>query len=96
MEKRIQQFLDFINASPSGYHAAANLAALLEAEGYCRLREQDAWQLVPGGKYYLIRGGITVLAFRIPEEAPTGFMMAAAHVDRPTFKVKENAELVGT
>ena len=90
--KNLQNFLD---ASHSSYHAAANLAAMLTEAGYTRLSEKEEWDLVPGGKYFLVRGGTAVMAFRIPEGEITGFMMSAAHSDRPTFKVKENAETVG-
>ena len=91
--KALQNFLD---ASHSSYHAAANLAAMLTEAGYTRLSEKESWELIPGGKYFLVRGGTAVIAFRIPEGEPTGFMMSASHSDRPTFKVKENGELVGT
>ena len=90
--KNLQNFLD---NSHSSYHAAANLAAQLTEAGYIRLSEKDAWDLVPGGKYFLVRGGTAVIAFRIPAGEPTGFMMSASHSDRPTFKIKENAELSG-
>ena len=90
--KALQNFLD---NSHSSYHAAANLAAMLTEAGYTRLSEKEEWDLVPGGKYFLVRGGTAVMAFRIPEGEVTGFMMSAAHSDRPTFKVKENAETVG-
>ncbi len=90
--KNLQNFLD---NSHSSYHAVANLAAQLAEAGYTRLTEKEEWDLVPGGKYFLVRGGTAVIAFRIPEGEVTGFMMSASHSDRPTFKVKENAETVG-
>ena len=93
--ERIEELKAFLDASRSVYHAAKNLADMLEKEGYTRLFESEKWELAPGGKYYLIRGGTAVLAFRIPEAEPTGFMMTASHADRPTFKVKENGELGG-
>ena len=91
----ISELIDFLNSSPSGYHAVANLCAMLESAGYVRLSEQDAWDIVPGGKYYVVRGGTAVMAFRIPEAVTGGFLMSASHSDRPTFKIKENAELSG-
>lgn len=96
MDKRIKPLLRFLDASCSVYHAAAYIAETLEAQGYLRLEEQNLWQLKPGGKYYLVRGGTAVMAFRIPHTMPKGFMMSASHADRPTFKIKENAELKGT
>ena len=89
--KALQNFLD---NSHSSYHAVANLAAQLTEAGYTRLTEKEEWDLVPGGKYFLVRGGTALMAFRIPGGEPTGFMMSASHSDRPTFKVKENAETV--
>ncbi len=95
MDKRIENLMAFLDASPSVYHAAACLERLLESRGYERLHEQDSWTLVPGGKYFMVRGGTAVMAFRVPEGSPRGFMMTASHSDRPTFKVKENGELAG-
>ena len=95
MENRIEELKAFLDASHSVYHAAKNLAEMLENEGYTRLYETDNWELSRGGKYYVIRGGTAVLAFRIPAVEPAGFMMTASHADRPTFKVKENGEVEG-
>ncbi len=95
MDKRMENLMAFLDASVSVYHAAAYLAKALESAGYERLSEADSWNLAPGGKYFMVRGGTAVMAFRIPHGSPTGFMMSASHADRPTFKIKENAELAG-
>ena len=86
------QLFDFLAASPSCYHAVQALAKRLEQNGYTQLREQDAWTLTPGGKYFVTRNGSSLLSFRIPQSAPAGFLMAAAHTDSPTFKIKHNPE----
>ena len=95
MDKRIDQLMAFLDASPSVYHATANLASELENAGYTPLSEAEVWSLTPGGKYYVSRGGSAVIVFRIPAGSPKGFMMSASHSDRPTFKLKENGELNG-
>ena len=95
MDKKIEALKAFLDASHSVYHAAKNIADVLENAGYTRLYEADKWELSAGGKYCLVRGGTAVLAFRIPEGEPAGFMMTASHSDRPTFKVKENGVLEG-
>ena len=92
----IKAFQSFLDTSVSAYHATYNLVKMLDGAGYTRLQEHEAWDLVPGGKYYMVRGGTTMLAFRIPHGRPRGFMMSACHTDRPTFKVKSNGELKGT
>ena len=89
----VQPLLDFIAASPSCYHVVANTAQLLTEAGYVPLSERDRWSLKPGGRYFVIRGGSSLIAFRVPQRLTGGFMMAAAHSDSPTFKLKEHAEL---
>ena len=91
----ISSLRHFLDASHSVFHAVDYLARQLEEAGYTRLSEGKGWELVPGGKYYVVRGGAAVLAFRIPQGDIRGFMMSAAHSDRPTFKVKENFESAG-
>lgn len=100
MNENIKNFMSFLDNTPSGYHAAFNLFRLLLAEGYKQLSEHEDWELLPGGKYFMVRGGTTLIAFKIPKvepgTEPMGFMLSASHLDRPTFKVKENGELTGT
>ena len=95
MTKNISQFIDFLNNSPSCYHATANLVEMMQEAGYIQLHEHQDWTLIPGGKYFMVRGGTTLIAFRIPHGQPRGFMMSASHVDRPTFKIKGEGELQG-
>ena len=96
MEHDIKAFCSFLDQAHSVYHAQAGLVKQLQEEGYTRLRESQKWELIPGGKSYVTRGGSAVLAFRVPKEIRGGFMMTASHSDRPTFKLKENGELTGT
>ena len=93
MDQNIQNFIDFLDNSPSCYHATDNLVKLLLENGYTQLHEREDWFFEPGGKYFMVRGGTTMIAFRIPMGKPTGFMMSAAHVDRPTFKLKCKGEV---
>ena len=96
MNERIDALRSFLDASHSMYHAQNYLVQTLKAAGYTRLMESESWNLVPGDKYYISRGGTAVIAFRVPVAAPAGFMMSASHSDHPGFKVKENFELAGT
>ena len=96
MQNTVLKLKEYLDHSPSQYHAVENLKQMLLAAGYVQLCEAEQWDLQQGKGYFVIRGGSALLAFRIPEGAPSGFMMSAAHSDRPTFKVKENGELTGT
>ena len=86
-----EELLSFIAASPTAFHACRNLAERLTDEGYTELREQDAWTLQPGGRYFVRRNGSALIAFRIPQGGVRGFLMMAAHADSPSFKIKEHA-----
>ena len=90
----IRRLLDFLDASPSCYHAVDNLTRRLETEGYERLWEAEPWTLRTGGKYYVVRGDSSLVAFRVPGGVPAGVMLAAAHSDSPTYKVREEAEVL--
>lgn len=94
MEQKInRQLLSFLDASPSCYHAADNVAEALLKAGYTRLYEGEPWSLTEGGRYFALRGGASLIAFRIPGRDFRGFMIAAGHSDSPTFKVRETAEV---
>ena len=95
MDKRIEALIDFLDNAHSVFHAVAGLEKTLLDAGYQALNEWDAWDLIPGGKYYLKRNDSAILAFRIPQGNPKGFLLSASHADRPCFKVKENGELKG-
>ncbi len=95
MDQRISALAEFLDRSVSSYHAVAALREQLLDAGYTQLFEKDAWTLLPGGKYFLTRNGTALIAFRVPAAAPHGFLLSAAHADRPCFKIKENPELKG-
>ena len=96
MDQRTERLMAYLDTAHSVYHSIAGLKEELNNAGYTQLSEAAAWQLQPGGKYYLIRGGSALMAFRIPTGTPVGFMISASHSDRPCFKIKENGELTGT
>ena len=88
MTETNRKLLDFIDASPTAWHACANLADRLVSEGYEELRETAAWPVRPGGRYFVRRNGTSLIAFRIPTGDFHGFLMMAAHDDSPSFKLR--------
>lgn len=87
--------LRFIAESPTAFHTVANAAAMLEAEGFCRLAECAKWTLTAGGRYYVTRNGSSLIAFVIPQKEVGPFRLFCSHNDSPTFKVKVNPEMDG-
>ncbi|WP_454851009.1 M18 family aminopeptidase [Promicromonospora soli] len=85
----VQDLGTFVTASPSSYHAAAEVARRAEAAGFARLAEDAAWDVTPGGRYVVVRDG-SVVAFTVPDAAgpTTGFTILGAHTDSTGFKLK--------
>lgn len=91
-----QELFSYIKESPTSYHAVASAVKILQENGFSPLKEQDAWELAPGGKYYVSRGETSLFAFRMPENrssAPLTFQIIASHSDSPCFKLKEQPEM---
>ena len=55
--------LAFLDASPSPWHAVAVTTTRLAAAGFASLDEGERWSLQPGGRYYVVRGGSSLIAF---------------------------------
>ena len=91
-----REVLDFIQRSPSCFHAVAEIGRQLEAAGFKRLRETEKWSVEKGGAYYTTRNGSSLIAFRVGRELDDyHFQVTSSHCDSPTFKVKEMAEVKG-
>lgn len=84
----IDDLAQFIAASPSSFHAAAEIARRLDAAGFSRLIEAEAWDGKPGRRY-IVRDG-AVIAWIQPDAAGpvTPFRILGAHTDSPGFKLK--------
>lgn len=87
-----EDLLDYLDNSPTPFHATHNLAAAFEQAGFARLDEAAAWSLGAGGKYFLTRGDSSLIAFTLAGDlAQTGIRMVGSHTDSPCLKLKPNA-----
>ena len=53
--QNINDLLNFIEKSPSPFHAVDTISERLDNAGLTRLYEQDDWQLEAGKGYYVCR-----------------------------------------
>tara|TARA_R110000822_G_scaffold159476_10_gene299261 strand:- start:10421 stop:11728 length:1308 start_codon:yes stop_codon:yes gene_type:complete len=90
-----QELLAFIHNSPTPFHAVNNIQMELESGGFIPLVEEDSWNVVPGGRYYVTRNGSSIIAFVMGYNSVTdsGIRMVGAHTDSPCLKVKPKPEL---
>ncbi len=89
----IEKLFDFIEKSPTPFHAVKTASETLKEKGYTELCESEKWNLERGKGYFVTRNGSSLITFRMPEGDFSGYMMTAAHCDSPAFKIKENPEL---
>ncbi|MGN0398538.1 MAG: M18 family aminopeptidase [Blautia sp.] len=88
-----KKLLDFIEKSPSCFHAVENMKEILKSEGFQEVKEEEKWNIEKGGSYYVTRNDSSIIAFTIPENEFGGYRIMASHSDSPTFKIKENPEM---
>ncbi len=87
----IRDIISFVEASPTSYHAAAELARRLDGAGFQKLEETESWSSVEG-RCYVVRDG-AVIAWVTPEKVTdkVGVRIVGSHTDSPSFKLKPNA-----
>lgn len=92
----VQHLLNFIDESPSPWHAVASVESAIQAFQFVRLDETVKWQLQAGGRYYVIRDDSSIVLFVLGQKAPveSGFKIVGAHTDSPGFRIRPNAATV--
>ncbi|OBH62760.1 M18 family aminopeptidase [Mycobacterium colombiense] len=82
---------DFIDASPSPFHACATVGARLTAAGFTELNEAQRWPEEPG-RYFVVRAGSLVAWDSNAADGP--FRIVGAHTDSPNLRVKQHPDRV--
>ena len=90
-----QELLEFIDESPSSFHAVESVKKMLIPHGFQELQLTERWSLIPGEKYFLTRNGSALIAFVIGHGMPEkhGFRLIGVHTDSPSFRVKPFPEI---
>lgn len=86
---RIQNLLEFMDRSPTPFHAVQEMACALSGKGFIELKEADAWKLVPNGRYFITRNDSSLVAFTLGSKP--GFKIIGAHTDSPNLRLKPQA-----
>lgn len=92
--KTIAQLISFLDNSPTAWHAVENCSKKLQAHGFSELKETDAWEIKPGGRYFVVRNGSSICAFINSKKDPADLHVVASHTDSPGFKLKPNADFI--
>jgi len=90
-----KKLVNFLNESPTPFHATQNAAIRLEESGFKKIVEIENWEkyLVAGGKYYFTRNQTSLLAFTLPRNwsktsTGIGLSIVATHIDSPNLRIR--------
>ncbi|CED92724.1 M18 family aminopeptidase [Actinomyces succiniciruminis] len=87
--------IDFVTASPTSYHATAEVARRLDAVGLTAVDEREPWGTDLPRRGYTRRDG-AIIAWLLPErlDAAAGLRIVGAHTDSPGLRLKPHAAMV--
>ncbi|KAL0464109.1 UNVERIFIED_CONTAM: putative aspartyl aminopeptidase [Sesamum latifolium] len=91
MENQVAvDLVEFLNASPTAFHAVDEAKKRLRSAGYAQVSEREDWKLEAGKKYFFTRNHSTIVAFAIGKKyvAGNGIYIVGAHTDSPCLKLK--------
>ena len=86
---RIQSLLEFIDRSPTPFHAVQEITNTLSNKDFIKIKETDAWRLKPNGRYFLTRNDSSLIAFVVGSKPE--FKIIGAHTDSPNLRLKPQA-----
>jgi aspartyl aminopeptidase len=89
-----QSLLNFLQASPTPFHATDSMANILLSAGYTELFEDQSWQLKEQAGYFIRRNDSSIIAIWLADKSQA-LRLLGAHTDSPCLKVKPNANLTG-
>ncbi|MGB3229441.1 MAG: M18 family aminopeptidase [Mycobacterium sp.] len=84
-----QGLCEFIDASPSPFHACETAAARLRAAGFTELSESEPWPA--SGDHFAVRAG-SLIAWRYGADPGAPFRVVGAHTDSPNLRVKQHPD----
>ena len=92
-KQQVEGLLNFIDNSPSPYHAVKSIKDKLILFNFEPLDETEKWNLKPGGRYFVIRDDSSIIFFTLGKNplVDAGYRILGAHTDSPGLKIKPNA-----
>ncbi|MFW5961721.1 MAG: M18 family aminopeptidase [bacterium] len=89
MNKEAEALLNFIDNSPTAFHAASALKKNFKEAGFKELDQRQNWNLKKGEKYFISRNDSALIAFITGKDfLNQGFRIISSHTDSPALKLK--------
>jgi aspartyl aminopeptidase len=95
MHDLARDLLQFIDRSPTPYHAVAESVRRLESAGFERASETEVWSVEPGARRLIVRNEGSLVAFEAGMASPAeaGFRLIGAHSDSPNLRLKPRPDV---
>jgi aspartyl aminopeptidase len=87
----VQDFMKFIDASVSPYHACKTIASMLDGAGFTQISETEASTLrAPGSRHYVVRNQSSIIAVAVggKYQSGNGVKIVGAHTDSPVLALR--------
>ncbi|KAJ2477164.1 hypothetical protein IWW56_004500 [Coemansia sp. RSA 2131] len=92
LHRQAEHLVDFVNKSPSPFHAIDVCRKWLCGANFTELKEKQSWcgVIKPNGRYFFTRNGSSIVAFAVGGKfrPGNGTSIVAAHSDSPCLKLK--------
>lgn len=90
---KAQDFVDFVNASPTPYHCIDQVKSQLKENGFIEISERSNWndsKIEKGGKYFVTRNASSLIGFTVGKKCKngSGISIVGAHTDSPCLRIK--------
>jgi len=90
VQARAKDFVNFINKSPSPFHAVEYFSNKFSSAGFKELKESEQWDVKPNDKFYVTKNKSMLVAVTVggKYKPGNGFTIIGAHTDSPCPKIK--------
>ncbi len=88
-----KEFFQFIQNSPTPFHAVKCLAEQFKHAGFHKLSETDKWEVKEGQNYFCIRDNGSIIGVKMASDAimAKSWRMTGAHSDSPALQLKPHS-----
>ncbi len=88
----MMDLLQFLEHSPTYFHATELAKKELASKGFTELKEHKDFKLKPSGKYFVVRDESALIAFITPAKEIQQAAILMSHSDSPAFRIKPHGE----
>lgn len=90
----MDNFLSFLNQSPTAFHAVQSIAKVLSEKGFHPFSDKEKWNL-DHERGFITKDNSALTAFILPKKKPKRALVFASHTDSPMLKLKPKIDEPG-